>query len=529
MFQLLTAVAIAGTVQVNGVGEISVTQATVACLQTQALEPDGPRTPVFQSVAKGMLGRSAEERVAYFRTKPGQPWPTDGLEVNQSPEFPWHPAGAIPACTALGVHWLEAGAALYGACKEKKSLCKAKSDKDEFEVVWDLVKQIELDETAGPDALFVGLRRVQPPMKTWRDPMTYLLKACEGPQQAADKGHALDTNDLADARRACLQLISLAEEAPPTRVDVLECNTPWADTSAVAPSLVQVKETSVGMKVRMGEGKRTEIRRRLAAMDPSPGVCKATGWAEVWRGDLMKAWRKGIADVACPDEGMPLDTRALLCPRLALDKRTKCAMGESAGCMMVAKMLIEGVRVEVDLPAGVELYEKACKLSEQAGCNGVRTRAADIVTWFGQALEGARPLPPEPPPVVEEDPENPAPEPKKKDEEELEESPKMPETYADSMEKARGFIDLYSGTIGQPWATPLVQRLVQAAVDAWDNPRVKALKVAYPDAMTPEFLAPVDERLAEIEETLLKRAERAAEIKAEMEKELEKEKREANQ
>ncbi|NCG17971.1 MAG: hypothetical protein GWP91_03035 [Rhodobacterales bacterium] len=476
MIWLLFNIAFAVDVNVVGVGPTSLEVATASCLDGTALPTSTPRISAFVQVAQTMLAKSEAERLAYYPGQSDDLWPADRVHINTIPALPMTENGSIAACAAVGRYWIEEGQRLQVACVEKK-VCKASVPSD----VWKSIYQLTLQTDA--ETFYIGLRKHEPPLGVWQDPLPFLDKACAGPQDASDHKLLVDVHDVTAGRQACLQLLTLVEGTVPTTVHD-SCQSPWASTQADASSLILVSGTTQSVGPRVGSGHRTRLHTLLAAMDPSGVDCR--GWGDLHRGSVVARWRSEQAKSACDDESLHLKERALLCPQFRGKEQGRCMMGQSDACMRAAKMTLDGIGTEPLVQPAVELYNKACDLGDVQGCGRVTAHVGDITSWFTAALVSAQPLAPE---VVSEP---------EADEPVGDPAPTLPDGTDEAIATAIKLVDDYGSHLPSQWAVNRSRDLLKYYLSAWMAPEATALIRDTPQ-LDEEVTKPALERIEELE------------------------------
>ena len=441
-------------VSVLGVGLVSLDEATTACLEGQSLGPVQGRSPVVADVLQVQLERDPEERSAYFEWTKDDPWPTASVQIATVPGLPWTPTGAIAACTAVGQHWIAEGKRLRTLCIERK-VCRESLPEDQWRVVYDLTQQGAED----PERLFLALRKHEPPLGLFEDPLPFLDKACEGPKNAARKGWLLDRNDLDSARTGCLQLLALVEGDVPPRID-RGCESSWSQTDQDAAQLVLVSGTTMSVGARVGPGHRDRLHSQVAAMDPTGETCPSS-WGDLHKGNVVEDWREAQRAAACQDDSLDLRDRVVLCPSFRGQEQARCMQGEADGCMRAATMAIEGIGSEVMLQPAVDLYRRACLAGSKAGCAEVHGQRDRIDAWFAAALAETTPVAPEPAPEPEPiDPEPgealPPPAP-----------PEVPDSAPGGFDEAGRWLEEYGEILGERWSGDRRVALAEAHLALW--------------------------------------------------------------
>lgn len=476
-------------VEVAGVGPLSLEEATQGCLSDAPLA-SGTQVAAFQDFLKLALQQPEAFRQAAFAEHGAQVWPTAEVQVTYAGELQWAPAGVAAACTAVGQHWVREGARLSALCRDSKGACRNAFDgPGEVDLVKAALKLQKQSDDDSTDAFFAALNADEAALVHWSNPQPFLDKACSAPAATSFAGQFLSRTDLAQARVACVQLLSLLERGLPGTIPGSECDTPWHTLADDAPSIVAAPDTDLGITddrsvqvFRLGE--------LLTRMDPTAERC-ALGWAQNWRGGLVPAWREAQSKRACADEELPLEPRSLVCPTLATDKRMACMSGDGAACLLAGTMLAEGIRFDVDLEGAVSLFAKSCDAGHQPGCEAIRGQEEAITGWFDALLEGAAPLPPPPPPEppaeppdeeVEDEPPDDAPE-----ELELPTPPTLPEGAHEALAEADALRLLYAEVLGEEWDAERLRALFVAAMLAWDVPRARALIEAHGTALAGEI------------------------------------------
>ncbi len=269
-------------VDVPGVGNVSLKDASASCLSGTAMGDvvvarGNTRFPAFQVVAKGLAGTDTDTRTTYFKFNGSLDWPTNELQHLYVPkELPWVSIGVIGSCYAVGKHWVDIGVASAEKCKAKS--CK--------------------------------------PADISKEAKRFLVRACQFPEQAAREGLFIDMNDLHAARWACLQQVVLLSHSDLTDFsETNKCETPWTDVSGDTEFVTIYKDSDLGLAEADLTNQLKSATDRLKKMDPNPGTC-GSGWAANWRKKLVDHWIAAQRSSACSDEMLSSEERATLCPEL---------------------------------------------------------------------------------------------------------------------------------------------------------------------------------------------------------------------
>lgn len=458
-------------VDVKGVGGVKLKHAEATCLtgtpQGDVASVQGnPRVAAFQEVARGFLDASPEVRRAYFGTHPRGDWPTHEVDVRYVPDdLTWVLQGVVGSCEAAGAWWVREGIRIHALCLEDKKACRANFTDEEWQIVEGGLKLLKRGATTGRDPFFDHLNAHDAELEAWANPRTLLERACGWPQEAASEAAFLDRDDLVAARRACLQIQVLASRSAFIPPIAQACATPWREVAADAPFLVAAPYTDLGVSADDVARQLEAVQSHLSAMDPSPARCD-DGWADVWRGALVTAWRDAQAVAACAEDTLALEDRAHLCPDLPRHQDQACAEGAPEACHVRAQMHLRGLGGPVDVTAGTQLLLQSCTLGSTAGCEALRGQAEVVGAWVDARLTDATPMPIE-----------------------GQESASPPADAPALVAEAGRLVALYGPHLDPTWTATHAQRVVLTAVQAQAPDVAAAVLSAHEAALPAEFVA----------------------------------------
>jgi len=461
-------------------GDVPLSDATESCLETHAVgavldAAREDRKAAFQMVAEGLMSLEPADRKKYFRYHDDEIWPTHAAQASYQGAVNFVPAGVLPSCYAVGMHWVREGHNISTTCAESKKECAALFSEQEQEMVKEALKEAKASRDDHRDAFFRYLLSHEEELESWRSPLPFLMKACNYPQQATAESRFIDGTDLLVARWSCLQVRAIITR---TEVESFEtgCDTSWTSVEGDAGKVIGSTFTDLGLTDRYREEQLETLLDRLTRMDPSAATCEAD-WAMNWRKSLVDLWREASQMKACYDKKLAVPDRAAICPELYDEQSMECMGGNAESCSLVAQMHFEGLGgLEVDVPVALSQYNKACNGEHAPGCEALKAQVATVDGWIEEKMAAASPegWPPETAPngdgQADAEPDaagstegqgEPGP-----DGSEDAEPPvyEAPEGAEGAMKSAFGLIRTYGGSLGDDWTRAHARKLFDLAM-----------------------------------------------------------------